>query len=744
MKAGVITFHSANNYGAILQTWALQKVLKDYGIDAGVIHYHPDIIDRLYDPLFMEHGIKRQLKKMKLTVSNRQSLIRYDKFQRFLTKNFKLIGDFETYQELCQARLDLDVYITGSDQIWNPDHTGGFDPAYYLCFAEQEKRKLSYAASIGSDYIIPKYKEYMRSSLSSFAGISVRESSIQEQVQEIAEKPVSVVLDPTMLLTKEDYEEIKVKSTRKEPYILVYMVEKNEQVISLANTLSVSLGLPIIQRRNVHGFKNELESFYTADAGEFLGLMEAAEYVITNSFHGTVFAVLYEKPFVSMLHSDTGSRTEDLLRELGLQSHLLHHISDFTGMSKFKINDPKKLRKRIGELKKASLQFLVKNLGISDRFDILQCRMKLTKEKCYGCGVCMERCKADAIRMEADKEGFLYPLADENKCINCGLCVKVCIRKKPPTIIYNEQYPKAYTAYHKNLEQRLKSSSGAVFPALAQYAIEERKGVAIGVRYDDNMKVISDIADNMEDVKAFSGSKYVKSDFTGLFPKVKKRLGEGRFVLYSGLPCECAGLRSYLSKDYKNLLICELVCHAAPSPKVFQQYIEYLNKRFQAKVTDIVFRDKKKGWRIGDANMVITFDNAVIHTERSVENMYFKAFLDEIIIRPSCNVCQYCYDKRAGDITVGDCWGIDKAAPELFDNKGASMILVNNQKGEEIWSKISSQFRLKENTIDEVFYKNHKKPSKDKKQRTSFLYMLDQEPIEDLLTKFIKSDKKDG
>jgi coenzyme F420-reducing hydrogenase beta subunit len=735
MRAGVITFHSANNYGATLQTWALQKVLKDYGIDAGVIHYHPDIIEQLYDPLFVERGLKRRLKKLKLFLFNRQSLVRYNKFQSFLKTNFKLLGDYRTYEELSKASLDLDVYITGSDQIWNPDHTGGFDPAYFLCFAEQGKRKLSYAASIGSDYINPKYKEDMRQALSTFTAVSVREGSIREEIQEIAEKPVRVVLDPTMLLVREDYEEIKVKSTRKEPYILVYMIEKNNQVITLANTLSISMGLPIIQRRNVPGFTNELEAFYTADAGEFLGLMEAAEYVITNSFHGTVFSILYEKPFVSMLHSDTGSRTEDLLKELGLESHLLYEMSDFTGVAQFKIDDPRLLRKKIGELRKTSLQFLVKNLGISDRYNKIKCPTKLTKEKCYGCGACMDSCKVGAIHMKEDREGFLYPVTNQSKCTSCGLCIRVCIRNNPNTVAYEASYPKAYTAYHTNMQRRQKSSSGAVFPALAQHAVEEQHGVVAGARYDENMKVIMDIAEHMEEVKAFFGSKYVKSDFTGIYSRIKNLLEEGRFVLYSGLPCECAGLRSYLRKDYDNLLICELICHAAPSPKVFGQYVEYMNRQHNARVTDVVFRSKERGWRIGDANMVITFDNGRVHTQHSVENMYFRAFLDEVIIRPSCTVCKYCYDKRAGDITLGDCWGIDRAAPELFDNKGVSLILVNNKKGEELWNRVSSQFILKENSIDEVFYKNHRKPSQDKKQRTTFFFKLDQEPIEDLLTK---------
>ena len=739
MKVGVVTFHSANNYGATLQTWALQKVLKDYGLDAGVIHYHPEVIDGLYDPMEGKKGLKRQWKKFSLSLSSPGSLNRYDKFQSFLTKKFNLIGDFRTYEELCSAHLNLDAYITGSDQVWNPVHIGGFNPAYYLDFAEPGAKKISYAASVGSDYIHPKYKEEIRNSLSTYTGISVRESSVQEAVQELTEKPVKIVLDPTMLLVKEDYEEIKVTSKIKEPYILVYMIEKNPEVMSFANNISISLGLPLIQRRQVNGLTNELPPFYTANAGEFIGLIEGAAYVITNSFHGTVFSILYEKPFVSMLHSDTGSRTVDLLTSIGLGSHILYDATDFQDFSMFNIERPKELRRQIEKLKRSSTEFLVSSLGISDRYKKVKCPTKITKEKCYGCYACKEICPVGAIKMKLDKEGFRYPVTDKEKCTNCGMCTKVCIRKHPGTIKYEEQYPKNYTAYHLDSDLRLKSSSGAVYPALARYAIEEKKGVIVGVRYNENMKVISDIAGTLEEAKAFSGSKYVKSELKSIFPKVKKLLKENRFVLYTGLPCECAGLRSYLRKDYENLLVSELVCHAAPSPKVFEHYVEYLNNKYHSKVTNMVFRNKKKGWRIGDANMVITFENGKTIMQRSVEDLYFKAFLEEFTIRPSCTNCQYTFDKRVGDITIGDCWGVDKAAPELFDNKGISMLMVNTGKGDKVWESVREQFTIKENTIQEIFYKNHTKPSEDKRKRTAFFQELDQEPIENLLEKYINN-----
>ncbi len=738
MKVGVITFHSANNYGATLQTWALQKVLREYGLDAGVIHYHPDIIDNLYDPMEGSRGIKRSLKRLRITMNNPVSLARYDRFQEFLKKNFNLIGDFRTYQELKDANLDLDAYIVGSDQVWNVEHSGGYDPTFFLEFSEPGKKRIAYAASVGSDYIQPRYKVDFRRALESFTSISVRERSIAAAVKDLTDRPVDIVLDPTLLLQKDDYEEIKVPSKIRDPYILVYMIERNEQVIALANQISIALGIPLIQRRPTRGFKNELPPFYTEHAGEFIGLIEGASYVITNSFHGTVFSIIYERPFVSMLHSDTGSRTVDLLTELKLQSHILYNIAEFKEFNMFQIEDPEKLRKRIHKLMKSSTEFLVKSLGLSDKYDMVQCPTGITKEQCYGCYACKEICPVAAIQMEEDKEGFFYPVVDKSKCIDCGLCHKTCIRNKDSKTVYAQSYPKSYCAYHQENDIRKNSSSGAVFPALAKYIIEEKKGFVVGVRYDENMNVISDIAQTMEEVNAFRGSKYVKSDFDHIFPRIKELLKQGKYVLYSGLPCECAGLRSYLTKEYENLILCEILCHSVPSPKIFRQFVKHLNEKYHSRVVNIVFRDKNKGWKPGDSDFIVTLENGSKQSEVTADNLYYRAFLNDYITRPVCTNCNYVYDNRTGDFTIGDCWGIGKAAPELNDNKGVNLVMVNNSKGMEIWEKINHVMKFKESNIESIFIKNHKKPIADKRERTAFFLELDHQPVDQLLTKYFK------
>ncbi len=736
MKAGVITFHSAHNFGASLQAWALQKVLKNYKIEASVINYHPGIIDDLYNPLKGKYGFERRVAQFNLRRQNPKSLERYKNYSRFIKKNFNLLGDFSTYEELKAANLKLDAYIVGSDQVWNSEHIGGFDPAYFLDFVEPGPLKISYAASIGRDFLLPVYHEEIKNSLKSFTSISVREKSAKKPVRALTKKEVDVVLDPTLLLQREEYNEIKTIPNIKDKYIFVYMMEHNPDVVAFANKVSTATGLPIVQRRPNKIFKNEIASCYTSDPGDFLGLIENAEYVITNSFHGTVFSIIYETPFVSMLHSNTGSRTVDLLKSLSLESHLLNKPEDFDDFSKFQIEQPEKLRKKILELRQTSLLFLLDALRNNDRQKIVACPTQIKKHECYGCYACKEICPTNAIVMEEDSEGFRYPVVDEEKCIDCGACSKACIRKSSHKIEYTEQYPKVYSVMNKQEEVRMKSSSGAIFPELARYVIEEKKGYVVGVKYDKDMKVVSSIADNMEDVKAFYGSKYVKSDFDGIFPQIKELLKDNKTVLYSGLPCECAALRSYLKKDYENLYISEILCHAAPSPKIFEQYLNYLRKKYKSRVVNLTFRNKSTGWLIHKCSMIIEFENGKNLSVNSRKNNYFRAFLNDYISRPSCSSCEFTYKNRVGDLTLGDFWGIKDIDPSMFDDKGVSLITINDDKGSKIWDNIKEKFIYKESDMTTAFKKNHNKPSPFKLERMDVFDRLDKEPIDDLLQEY--------
>lgn len=735
MKVGVITFHSAHNFGASLQTWALQKILKNYKLEPYVIHYHPKVIDKIYDPIRVV-GIKRPFRIVSLYFKKREKLKRYYHYNKFIQTSFSLLGDFPDYQTLKDSAPKLDFYITGSDQVWNGQHTKGFDPAYYLDFTEENAVKISYGASIGENRIPAYYQTEVAKSLSSFHFISVREESAKEVIQKFAPAKVQVetVLDPTLLLEKKDYEELLPPSFVSEKYIFVYMMEKNKELISFANRISKTLGIPIIGRHQKSHFKNEIATCYGKLPGDFIRLIDSAELVITNSFHGTAFSILCETPFFSMLHSSTGSRTVDLLNSLNLSSHLVTSLTECIDLEKAKFTDTEDLKKRLSWLRMHSLNFLENALSLNEKSKLVHCPTAIRKDQCYGCLACKEICPTHAIRMEADQEGFLYPITDETACIHCNQCNKVCIRKNPQTVSSQGKEPIVYAALLKDLETRLKSSSGAVFPALARYVIENG-GFVVGVAFNQKMKAVSILVDKLEDLPRLYGSKYVKSDFNGIFPKIKELLLDGKVVLYSGLPCECAGLRAFLSKDYPNLIICEILCHSAPSPKILSKYIKYLGKKYKSPVTHLEFRNKSTGWETFRCSMVIGFENGHEIKTKAQNNPYFKAFQNSLTSRMSCSHCHYVFGNRVGDFTIGDFWGIKDVDPTMYDEKGTSMVLLNTEKAKNVWSNIENQFLYKESTLTTAFLKNHKRPIKEKLERMDLFQALGTEKINVLLKK---------
>ncbi len=734
MKVGVVTFHSAFNFGATLQTWALQKALKQIGTQPCVINYHPWIIDGLYDPYGGKTGFDRTKRHWYLKAMSPERLVRLKKYSSFIRDNLELVGDYKTYEELEKNPPKMDAYITGSDQVWNSSHTGGYDPAYFLEFAPEDSIKISYGASVGKNMVLPAYQERIRKALKSYQGISLREVSTTPAIEKLTDKRVRVVADPTLLLKREDYDEIRVDEKRDEKYILVYMMEESQEVKRLANRVSRLLGYPIVQRRAAKKFNYELKSCYTSTPGEFLGLVSNAECVITNSFHGTVFSLIYEKPFISLLHSDTGSRTVDLLRSLQMEDHIIWKAEEFYDLARFQIKDPQQLHRNMERVREKSFRFLRESLGLEqEEVPRVDCPTGILKEECYGCYACQEICPQGAITMTEEADGFYYPRTDSEKCISCGLCEKVCIRLQD-ALPQEQKSPLIYGAVNRDDETRMNSSSGGVFPELARYVIEEKKGCVVGVRWDENMRAVPDIAYSMDEVAAFFGSKYVKSDLNGIWPRVEQLLKDGRIVLYSGLPCECAALHAYLRKDYENLYICEILCHAAPSPKILRKYLDHLEKKFQSKVVDLNFRDKSKtGWMIHKVQMVVTFESGYVLRVNARRNNYFRAFLNDYTCRESCTRCNYVYDHRKGDITIGDYWGIQDFIPELFDDKGASCVLVNSEKGEYLWQQVSDRFESRESTLKTVFARNHSKPSPRHSIRDEIFDQLDDAASIDLL-----------
>lgn len=357
------------------------------------------------------------------------------------------------------------------------------------------------------------------------------------------------------------------------------------------------------------------------------------------------------------------------------------------------------------------------------------------KTKCCGCFACKNICPKDAISMIEDEYGFKYPKINLEKCINCGLCVKSCpiINKKDI-----QNFPKAYAIKNKDLNIRLNSSSGGVFSLIAKKIIDN-DGVVFGATFDENFAVNHIMCSSKEELEKLRTSKYVQSNINETYTQAKNELKKGKKVLFTGTPCQISGLISFLGKKYENLYTQDIICHGVPSYRVWKKYLEYRKKIDNEIPIKINFRKKDDGF--SSYFMYFKYKNSE-YMKKNTEDLYMKAFLQNLSLRDSCYNCNFKGKNRISDITLADLWGIDKIAPEMNDKKGTSLVFINSEKGKKLLENIKDYIIYKEVDIDEAVKYNKaaiKSVPKNKK-RKSFFKNLDKMGFDKLVKKYTYSD----
>lgn len=359
------------------------------------------------------------------------------------------------------------------------------------------------------------------------------------------------------------------------------------------------------------------------------------------------------------------------------------------------------------------------------------------KMNCCGCTACYNGCPKKCIEMKEDNEGFKYPVIDKNKCTNCGICNQMCsINDKKE----NEQKPEVVAAWSKEEENRKSSSSGGCFSEFAKYILQNN-GIVYGAKYDENFNVIHSSADTLEELEKLKRSKYAQSDIGKTYQETKQHLENNKSVLFTGTPCQISGLYKFLGKNYENLFTCDFICHGVPSAKLYRKYTDYINKKYNSKIKEINFRNKISGWKEYSVN--IELENNKRYREKASKDMYIKAFLIDINSRPSCYNCKFRGIPRIADITLGDFWGINKICPEIDDDKGISVLLINNTKGEKLIEKCKDRLVIKEGfKIEDVIRYNPcvAKPVTPHKNRNKFFMDIEKLSMEELAKKYIKKD----
>ena len=326
---------------------------------------------------------------------------------------------------------------------------------------------------------------------------------------------------------------------------------------------------------------------------------------------------------------------------------------------------------------------------------------------CCGCRACEQACVHHAIQMKTNEEGFLYPVLDGSKCVDCGLCEKVCPMTNPTKVQHEEGT--AWVAQNLNNEDLKTSSSGGGFIAIAKYVLSQG-GVVYGAAYQDGPIVAHERIDDIAKLERLKGSKYVQSDTRDAYSNVKIDLKEGRMVYFVGTPCQVAGLKLFLRKDYDNLITSDLICHGTPSPKIFQNTINHIEKKLNADFEDYSFRDKKvRGWSCSSSSSYKSRANGkkkYINYSKDME-AYFNAFISGHLMRMNCYKCPFANTHRCGDITLADFWGVREKMPDFPNvHKGVSLLLVNDERGRKLMDVLNDRFYIRSVTMEDAVETN--------------------------------------
>lgn len=301
-------------------------------------------------------------------------------------------------------------------------------------------------------------------------------------------------------------------------------------------------------------------------------------------------------------------------------------------------------------------------------------------KQCYGCGLCLDICPVSAINFAEDSEGFLFPQVNKSSCNSCKLCLTKCPVKNEPQVTNYEQ-PKIFAAWHKDKAIVAKSTSGGIFPALAEYILQH-KGVVYGAKFDNNMTLKHEKACDINEIDKLKGSKYLQSNLQGIFKNIQKELSNEKKILFVGLPCQVAAVKNFFGEN-KDLLLVDLICHGVNSPGVFNTYTNYLEKKYSSKIKDFRFREKSFSWLAPEVKVIL--ENGKEIQKAADLDSFYAGFRKNIFLRECCYSCKYTKKQRYGDITIGDFWGV----PEVFLNKnGTSLVFLNNQKGDSVFKAI--------------------------------------------------------
>ena len=656
------------NYGSIATYYGLNRVIESLGYSVLMID-KPDLgigIDKE-----MEDTHSRRFGKEHYHISERYHL-----------------GELEQLNQQC------DIFVLGSDQVWNYGISKHFGKSNYLDFVGEEHKKIAYAASFGhgTDFTPEKEREEIGKLLRRFAAISIRESRGVALARENYHVRATHVVDPVFLADKSIYEELAEKSNFREeaPYICTYILDPTADIREALLHISEKKGLRLINILDgvpwIFGRNKEklgLEAIPNVEVEDWLYLIKNSELVITDSCHGMAIAALFEKTVIPIANRQRGySRFESLVEMLGIPERLIKHPRDI-------IDNPICLEPMNVEF----ISLLLESNRISSR-EWLQTAletprgslpavaipqtavpMKLEQSLCMGCSACINTCSHEALAFQDDTWGYYRSQVDYDRCVDCGRCEAVCPALHLPKKT-NKEHPTCHACIASSENIVRDSSSGGMFTLLAE-KIFQSSGYVVGAAWTETFAVKHVIIKDRSDLPKMQKSKYLQSYMGNVFKEIKEKLEENSPLLFTGTPCQVAGLRTYLGKEYEHLLLVDILCSHAPSQLFFRKY---LREAFPQGVEKYEFRHKKYGWDCITIK-VTTKDGETIIRRGGKEDDWQRIFHDHTMCAIHCETCKYQKIPRYGDLTLGDFWGIEKRDQGIDSKQGVSVVLCNNDKG---------------------------------------------------------------
>lgn len=715
MKAAVVTNCDTTNYGSILQAFALQQAIKELGGSGFVLQKRT----------VKKKSLPAKIKNLILPSGNGYSAKSKWEIKRarklYAEKNKKLAAFCREHIEIktCATKEaaeillgDVDTMIAGSDQIWSP-RAGLLSPFTTLQFGGEWIRRYAYAASVGVTELSLEEQTLLQNGLKQFQEVSLRESSSAELIEPLCSCKVHTDVDPTFLYDASFWGPYANAPAVEEPYIFVYMLRPEPLTMQLAKALSEKTGLRIYLISNRIISDDAVRNVTDAGIEEFLSYIKNAAYVVTNSFHGTAFSVQFHKPFLSVAIAGSGMRVRDFLGELGLSSRIASETTDIKKIGQsvdWTTVDMTLAEKR--KTSKAYLQRILQPVQCAEKEEIVLFR---SKEECCGCGACSNACPKGVITMEQDNCGYYYPVIHKESCIHCGKCKRVCAYQRERA---NCEIQSVKAAAAKVEQTRMDSASGGAFAGLAQKFLEAG-GIVYGCAMQDGAEGLVPVhvrIDRVEDLAQLQSSKYAHSYMGDVYRQIESDLKADRKVLFSGTGCQAGALRGYLQgQQYDNLFIMDLICHGVPSAAILQGYQHMVEKKKHIKISSINFRDKKYGW--GEKGTITGCDLQGKEKKLYFDNYsssFYSLYLKAGFYRANCYTCRYANLHRAGDITVGDFWGIGQRHPEYLEEnggswkarQGVSCILVNTPQGQKLLNQYGDVLDMRESSIEDVTFKN--------------------------------------